>query len=91
MATTLIGGLHKAQEVVQSTASKDKKIVDLERDTANVHTKLPMSSDHGVKINNTDHWLKIIGEDKEHRLGPLLLEDQLAREKVYIHTHLYYN
>lgn len=79
MATTIAGGLHKAQEVLQNTSSKEKKLVDLERNTANVHTKQALTTDHGVKINDTDHWLRTV-DDKY--MGPSLLEDQIAREKV---------
>lgn len=79
MATTIAGGLHKAQETLQNTASKDKKLVDLERNTANVHTKQCLTTDHGVRINDTDHWLRSVDDDYT---GPSLLEDQIAREKV---------
>ena len=79
MATTIAGGLHKAQEVVQRTATKVKKLVDLERDTANVNTKQSMTTDHGVGINDTDHWLRAVDDNYT---GPSLLEDQIAREKV---------
>ena len=79
MASTIAGGLHKAQEVVQKTASKDKKLVDLERDTANIHTKQALTTDHGVRINDTDHWLRAVDDNYT---GPSLLEDQIAREKV---------
>lgn len=79
MANVIAGGLHKAQEVLQNTASKNKKMVDLESSTANVHTKQPITTDHGTKVENTDNWLKTMDGK---RTGPSLLEDQLAREKV---------
>lgn len=84
MTTTLAGGLHKAQKAVQNASSGSKKAVDLERDISDIHTKLPLTSDHGVRIPNTDQWLRVIGEDKNHSIGPTLLEDQLAREKVLL-------
>lgn len=80
MASVIAGGLHKAQEVVQNTASKNKKMVDLQQDTANIHTKLPITTDHGTKMENADNWLKIVDDGK--RTGPSLLEDQIARERV---------
>lgn len=80
MASVIAGGLHKVQEAVQNTASKNKKMVDLQQDTANIHTKLPMTTDHGTKMENADNWLKIVNDGK--RTGPSLLEDQIARERV---------
>lgn len=79
MATVIAGGLHKVQDVVQNASSKSKKMVDLERDTANVHTKEPMTTDNGTRVENPDNWLKVVDGK---RLGPTLLEDQIAREKV---------
>lgn len=79
MATHVVGGLRKASEAVQHTTSKDKKIVDLQHDTVSISDKLSMTTDHGVKIENTDQWLRVV--DDIHT-GPSLLEDQLAREKV---------
>lgn len=79
MASAAAGGLHKAQDVVQSTASSNKKMVDLEGVTANVHTKQAMTTDHGTKMENADNWLKA---DDGKRTGPSLLEDQIARERV---------
>ena len=79
MATVIAGGLHKAQEVLQSTASKNKKMVDLESSTANVHTSQGITTDHGTRVENTDNWLKTMDGK---RTGPSLLEDQIAREKV---------
>jgi catalase len=86
MATTLAQGLQKAQQKVQDVSSKDKKVVDLEPDTVNVHTDQPMTTDHGVRISNTDNWLRAV--DNQHS-GPSMLEDQIAREKVH-HEHLYF-
>lgn len=79
MASVIAGGLHKAQEVLQNTTSTNKKMVDLERDTANVHTKQPLTTDHGTRVNNTDQWLRVASDQ---RTGPSLLEDPIAREKV---------
>ena len=79
MASVIVGGLHKAQEAVQRATSKEKKAVDLERDTANIHTEQPLTTDHGVRVENTDQWLRVVDD---HHTGPSLLEDQIAREKV---------
>lgn len=83
MAAIISGGLHKAQEVIQNTASKDKKMVDLERSTADVHTNQPITTDHGTRVSNTDNWLKSVDGK---RTGPSLLEDQISREKVCVVT-----
>ncbi|KAG2414948.1 catalase A [Aspergillus terreus] len=84
MATTLAQGLQKAQQKVQDVSSKDKKVVDLEPDTVNVHTDQPMTTDHGVRISNTDNWLRAV--DNQHS-GPSMLEDQIAREKIHRFDH----
>ncbi|KAL5359048.1 catalase-like domain-containing protein [Aspergillus floccosus] len=84
MATTLAQGLQKAHQKVQDVSSKDKKLVDLEPDTVNVNTKEPMTTDHGVRISNTDNWLRAVDNQ---RSGPSLLEDQIAREKIHRFDH----
>lgn len=90
MTTAIASGLNKAQEATQSAASKNKKTVDLSRDTVNVHTSQPQTTDHGVRIENPDNWLKVADDRKT---GPSLLEDQIAREKVnsLSHSHFRFN
>ncbi|GMF78201.1 unnamed protein product [Aspergillus oryzae] len=84
MANIVAGGLHKVQEAVQGAASKDKKLVDLAPDTHNVQSsKEPLTTDHGVRISDTDHWLK---EVNDNHTGPMMLEDQIAREKRVVHA-----
>ncbi|KAF7597341.1 hypothetical protein BBP40_006281 [Aspergillus hancockii] len=85
MANILAGGLQKVQEAVQGAASKDKKLVDLAPETHNVQeSKQPLTTDHGVRVSDTDHWLKSV--DGNHT-GPMLLEDQIAREKIHRFDH----
>ncbi|KAL2786346.1 catalase-like domain-containing protein [Aspergillus keveii] len=84
MATSVAAGLQKAQQAVQDTATKNKKLVDLEADTVNAHTKHHQSTDHGVAISDPDHWLRV---SNEQRSGPMLLEDQIAREKIHRFDH----
>jgi catalase len=79
MASSVVGGIHKAQETIRAAAGQDKKSADLSQDTADVNAKLKLTTDHGVKISDTDHWLKVANENTS---GPSLLEDQIAREKV---------
>ena len=85
MASVIAGGLSKAQEAVQKAASKDKKLVDLGSETTTVDKNKHLTTDHGVKISNTDQWLRSVDEN---RTGPSLLEDQIAREKVSVPTTL---
>ncbi|KAL4785974.1 catalase-like domain-containing protein [Aspergillus varians] len=84
MATHVAAGLQKAQQAVQDTATKNKKLVDLEADTVNGHSKQPQATDHGVGISDTDHWLRVANENQS---GPSLLEDQVAREKIHRFDH----
>ena len=83
MSTIISSGLQRAHHNVQDGdhESTNKKIIDIERNTRNIHENVSMTSDHGVKIENTDQWLRVIG-DNGKSVGPSLLEDQLAREKV---------
>lgn len=58
----------------------NEKILDMYPNTVNTHqTSKTMTTDFGTKINDADHWLKIVG-NKGH--GPSLLEDQIARERA---------
>ncbi|KAJ5581367.1 hypothetical protein N7450_007668 [Penicillium hetheringtonii] len=84
MNTAITRGLNKAQQATQSVSSKDKKIVDLSRDTVDVHTNEPQTTDHGVRIENPDNWLKVASGCET---GPSLLEDQIAREKIHRFDH----
>ncbi|KAF9892334.1 catalase A [Aspergillus nanangensis] len=57
---------------------------DLDRDTVELSNKHPMTTDHGLKIADTDHWLRIVDKN---RIGPGLLEDSIAREKITRFDH----
>lgn len=84
MATHVAAGLQKAQQAVQDTATKNKKLVDLEAETVDGTSKQPQSTDHGVGITDPDHWLRVTNEKQT---GPSLLEDQIAREKIHRFDH----
>ncbi|KAJ5985746.1 hypothetical protein N7499_007963 [Penicillium canescens] len=84
MAATITRGLEKAQQASQSASSKNKKTVDLSHDTVDAHTSKPQTTDHGVRIENPDNWLKVASDRKT---GPSLLEDQIAREKIHRFDH----
>jgi catalase len=63
-------------------AVSNKKIADLEKNKKNQHdTKQNTTTDWGAKVSDVDHWLKIVDE-KGNRVGPSLLEDEVARERV---------
>ncbi|KAI9512870.1 catalase [Russula earlei] len=65
------------------TKTGSAKATDIGRDVVDP-TRNYLTSDQGVKISDTDHWLKI--SDGTH-VGPQLLEDQLAREKLTHFDH----
>ena len=65
--------------------SDTRKLDDMAKDTVNYHDeKNKLTTDYGVKLSNTDDWLKVASEDKT---GPMLLEDPFGREKVRFVTH----
>ncbi|KAL4995321.1 catalase A [Aspergillus recurvatus] len=84
MATHITAGLQKAQQAVQDTATKNKKIVDIAQDTVNFHTNQEQRTDFGVAITDPDHWLRVTNETHS---GPSLLEDHIAREKIHRFDH----
>lgn len=47
-----------------------------------------LTTDAGTRISNTDDWLRVNGGD---RTGPMLLEDQVGREKVFTRPLLHLN
>lgn len=78
-------GLSKAQQAINGSASNQSaKIKDLERDMRETHTSQPITTDHGQRVGNTENWLKI-GSDS--RIGPHLLEDHIAQEKIRRFDH----
>ncbi|KDR81875.1 hypothetical protein GALMADRAFT_221752 [Galerina marginata CBS 339.88] len=60
------------------------KVKDLGRDIVEPSHASVLTTDHGVKVSDTDNWLK--AADGEHA-GPSLLEDQVAREKIHRFDH----
>ena len=74
-----------AEKAKEMTSAKNTKIVQLAADTKDVNDKSwRITSDYGVKQNNTDEWLKVASDAQQ---GPQLLEDHFGREKVStIHT-----
>ncbi|KAF8881957.1 catalase [Gymnopilus junonius] len=64
--------------------TETEKIKDLSRNTVEPSSESGLTTDHGVSVSNTDHWLKAI--DGENA-GPSLLEDQISREKIHRFDH----
>ncbi|KXN82631.1 Catalase A [Leucoagaricus sp. SymC.cos] len=67
-----------------SNLTDDPKGRDLRRDTVDVTSESGLTTDHGVKISDTDNWLK--ASDGQYT-GPSLLEDQIGREKIHRFDH----
>lgn len=83
MASTILGNV--AEKAKEMTGFNDKKQADLATVTKDVHDKSwRITSDYGVKQNNTDKWLHAGTDDKQ---GPQLLEDQFGREKIHRFDH----
>lgn len=62
--------------------STDKKTADMKPNMVEPTSSDRLTSDFGVKQNNTDVWLHASTGDRQ---GPALLEDNFAREKVRSH------
>jgi catalase len=70
-----------ASEKFNNVATVNEKVLDMWPNTVDVTKKSNrMTTDHGVKVQDTDHWLKVTSEKKT---GPALLEDQISREKIH--------
>jgi len=79
MASNITGSIKQA--VMGSTQDKNAQLtsnmVEPTKDSR-------MTTDFGTKQNNTDDWLRVNSEDQ---LGPGLLEDNFAREKIHRFDH----
>lgn len=65
-----------------TAVAETKKIADLQKNFVKQESFL--TTDHGVKVSDTDNWLKVTDGTTS---GPLLLEDQIAREKIHRFDH----
>ncbi|KAH8801575.1 catalase-like domain-containing protein [Xylogone sp. PMI_703] len=84
MQSVLGSTVQKAGEAVAGSLSHNKKIKDMQERMANPTTSTPITTDTGVRVPDTDHWLSASTAD--HR-GPSLLEDNIAREKIMRFDH----
>merc|ERR1712000_728985 len=48
--------------------------------------KQHQTTDYGIKVADLDHWLKVVDEEND-KVGPSLLEDQIARERIHRFDH----
>lgn len=91
MASSVAQSVVNTAESVKDSAKnmfENKKIQDLKKETKDSHTKQNTTTDYGIKVADLDHWLKVVDEEN-NKVGPSLLEDQIARERVCIPTHYF--
>ncbi|KAG1757287.1 catalase-like domain-containing protein [Suillus lakei] len=81
-----MSSIGQSVEKVIITMTSTEKVVDLQRDIQEPRANQPLTTDHGVKVADTDNWLKIVDEDGSYS-GPSLLEDQIGREKIHRFDH----
>ncbi|KAF8810089.1 catalase [Phlegmacium glaucopus] len=70
--------------IKQAFSTETEKVKALEACTIDTSGDQVLTSDHGVKMSDTDNWLKISDGSTN---GPSLLEDQFAREKIHRFDH----
>jgi catalase len=85
MQSVLGGTIRKAGEAVSHAMSSNKKVTDMKSDIREPTTSDRLASDFGVRTGNTDIWLSASTEEFQ---GPQLLEDNFAREKVWLYPIL---
>lgn len=79
MQSVFGGTIQKAGEAISSTMSSNKKSANMKPNMRELSAKGPLTSDTGVREPTHDIWLSASTGDRQ---GPLLLEDNFAREKV---------
>lgn len=85
MQSVLESTVQKAGDAVSGGLSSNKKVKDLSDRMANPTSNSPITTDFGVKVLDTDHWLSASSNSTR---GPALLEDGIGREKVNS-THIW--
>jgi len=75
LASVLGETVHAAKDALAG----NKKVADVKKDIVEQTDKTKLTSDFGVREPDTDNWLSA---STNGRQGPLLLEDNFAREKV---------
>jgi len=70
-----------ASQKFNDVTTTNEKILDMWSNTYDTtKSSNRMTTDIGVKVQDTDHWLRVVSKDTN---GPSLLEDQIAREKIH--------
>lgn len=78
---SLADAKRSASQTINNVTTTNEKTIEMWPNTVDCQKKgNRMTTDAGVKIQDTDHWLKVVGDDGKN--GPSLLEDQIAREKI---------
>ena len=62
----------------------NSKHADLKTELVDVKDQKGMTTDYGVPISDPDRWLKVSNGEN---IGPHLLEDPIAREKIHRFDH----
>lgn len=77
MASNLVSST--IDKVKSTMGGPDAKLASIQHDIVEPTANDRITSDYGVKQNNTDDWLKVVNGN---HTGPHLVEDAFAREKV---------
>lgn len=83
MSTLPMSAVDKVKNMV--SGEKGRKIAQMDSGTRTVSKDDRITTDSGVKQQTADEWLRVTTDDK---IGPMLLEDSYAREKVEISSSL---
>ncbi|KAJ7654073.1 catalase [Mycena polygramma] len=67
-----------------TSGTNTAKIADLQRCTVKTTPSTGLTTDHGLRVSDTDNWLKASDGVEP---GPALLEDNIAREKIHRFDH----
>lgn len=84
MASSVTDQVKNLGESISDSAKnmfENEKIADLKKNVKDSHSKQHQTTDYGIKVADLDHWLKVVDEEND-KVGPSLLEDQIARERV---------
>jgi len=73
--------LQEVGEAVAPSVVSNKKIADLHRNIKDGNSKQTNTTDFGCPVADLDNWLRV-SNDETNYVGPALLEDQIARERV---------
>ena len=77
--------IRTAESLAPESTMETPKIEDLKSDIIDIQNAKPgLTTDYGVSISDTDRWLKVSNGEN---IGPMLLEDPIAREKIMRFDH----